>query len=680
MTIERAREALREHWGYPGFRPGQEAAIEAVLSGRDTLTVMPTGGGKSLCYQVPALLLPGVTLVVSPLISLMKDQVGALRRAGVPAAAVNSTLPYAEQAENLEAAERGTVKLLYIAPERFESESFQARLGRLRVSLMAVDEAHCVSEWGHDFRPSYLRLGDARRAVGNPPLAALTATATPEVRKDIVQQLGLRDPATRVSGFDRRNLTLRVLAARNDSEKDRLLLKLLREANGPAIVYAATRKNVDALTSLLNGARLPAVGYHAGLGDGERRSVQEAFMGGQVPTVVATNAFGMGIDKPDVRLVVHYNMPGQLEAYYQEAGRAGRDGEESACVLLHAYADRFTHVFFAEQAYPPGEGIRELMGALRRAADASGRVARPLAELVRPIATLKGDRQAEAAVRVLADHGLVRQVSQGGTGSFRVRLISTPARITRELDEGDRPDELHLLRAVWRAAGGDALQRGAEVEWGAVAPGSGGRARATRLLETLQDEGFLEWSPFNDEGLWVLDAVTPLGKLPVDWRALDARRERQLAKLRDVERYAYETRCRRGYILRYFGDPEAMDACGACDRCLGLDGSPADAKRERKAEPRSRGGGGRRERGRRSEPEPLAGDAKAVFERLRGLRAKIAREDEVPAFVVFSDRTLREIARARPADAAALLDVPGVGPAKLEKYGDAFLREVQEPG
>jgi ATP-dependent DNA helicase RecQ len=238
--------------------------------------------------------------------------------------------------ERLNGAEQGRYKLLYVAPERFDSDAFQHRLATLDVSLLAIDEAHCVSEWGHDFRPSYLRLGRVRKLLRNPPIAALTATATEEVRRDIVRQLGLRNPAVLVTGFDRRNLIWHVLKAKNDSEKDRMLLKLLRGREGSSIVYASTRKNVDALTSLLNGSGVPCVGYHAGLLDRDRKRIQDRFMSGDSRVVVATNAFGMGIDKSDVRIVVHYNMPGNLEAYYQEAGRAGRDGGPSDCVLLHA--------------------------------------------------------------------------------------------------------------------------------------------------------------------------------------------------------------------------------------------------------------------------------------------------------------------------------------------------------
>jgi len=351
-NLETARAALHEHFGYPAFRPGQEAAVESVLGGRDTLVVLPTGGGKSLCYQVPALILPKLTVVISPLISLMKDQVDALESRGLPATFVNSTLTSSQVADRLSRAMRGDVKMLYVAPERFDFGTTAERLRDAGVSLLAVDEAHCISEWGHDFRPSYLRIASVREKLGWPPTVALTATATPHVRTDIVTQLKLDSPTTIITGFDRKNLSYHVLPTKTDQDKDDALVHLLKANDGLAVVYASTRKAVERIAALLDRSRIPAAAYHAGLDDAKRHAVQESFMTEKVRAIVATNAFGMGIDKPNVRLVLHYAMPGTLEAYYQEAGRAGRDGDRATCYLLHAFPDRFTHEFFIKGAYP----------------------------------------------------------------------------------------------------------------------------------------------------------------------------------------------------------------------------------------------------------------------------------------------------------------------------------------
>src|SRR3954471_12459370 len=350
-TLDAAREILQRYFGYADFRPAQVAVIESVLAGRDTLAVLPTGGGKSLCYQVPALARPGLTVVISPLISLMKDQVDRLMSRGVAAAFVNSTLALADARGHMQRVASGDLKLLYLAPERFEVPDLRRALHG-RISLLAVDEAHCISEWGHDFRPSFRRIADVAEAVGRPQTIALTATATPSVRSDIARQLRLRTPRVIVQGFDRANLHYAVTRCRNDGEKELALLAVLKGHARPAIVYASTRNTVQRLARYLTRAGVRALPYHAGLDDDHRRDVQDTFMTGAIDTIVATNAFGMGIDKPDVRLVVHYAMPGTLEAYYQEAGRAGRDGSPARCVLLHAHKDRFTHEWFINSTYP----------------------------------------------------------------------------------------------------------------------------------------------------------------------------------------------------------------------------------------------------------------------------------------------------------------------------------------
>jgi ATP-dependent DNA helicase RecQ len=610
----------------------------------------------------------------------MKDQVDALAAAGLPATFINSSLGAGEMEARLRDAEAGRLKLLYVAPERFDAEGFRRRLASLRVSLLAVDEAHCVSEWGHDFRPSYLRLGEVRRLVGNPPIAALTATATEEVRRDIVRQLRLADARVLVTGFDRRNLVWHVLRAKNDSEKDRLLLKLLKGREGSAIVYAATRKNVDALTALLFSLGVTAVGYHAGLAPGERKRIQERFMSGEARVVVATNAFGMGIDKPDVRIVVHYNMPGNLEAYYQEAGRAGRDGGPSDCVLLHAYPDRFTHEFFIDQANPPREAVLAMLDTLRRGADATGLCAISAAALGRTLPEVKGDAMAASAVRVLEQFGVVRQVTGRGE-SARLRLVATPRRIAAEL--AGRDAELHLLRAVWKRGGGEAAYRGAVVPWRELARAAGDRGQAMRLLEVLQAEGFLEWDAGNAEGTWVLDRETPPQRLPVDWRALDEKKRRDLRKLQQMQNYAYTDACRRGFVLRYFGDPAAMEACGACDNCLAEGDRLADRlghlgeplRPERVRAPR--------ERARAAAPFPASPRTPAqdaLRERLRALRRELAAKHGVLPFQVFSDAVLDALVDARPATPEAALRIRGVGPTVLERYGAPLLELLREHG
>jgi len=356
ITGDWTREAmtrLRTHFGHAAFRRGQEEIVAAVVGGRDVLAVMPTGSGKSLGYQLPAVMLPGTTLVVSPLISLIKDQVDELNRRGIRSAALHSLMSADLRRDVLRAARAGALRLLYVAPERFASDQFVQLLGELRVARFVVDEAHCVSEWGHDFRPDYRRLRAAAarcrasdRAHGRPPIAAFTATATPEVRDDIVALLGLQAPQVLVAGFDRPNIYLRVERVDDEDGKNDLLPGLVRGRR--ALVYAATRKTVEAAAKWLEASGVQAAAYHAGLDDGERTRVQDAFARGSLPVVCATNAFGMGIDRPDVDAVVHYAIPGSVEAYYQEIGRAGRDGRSATATLLWDYGDVATRQFLID--------------------------------------------------------------------------------------------------------------------------------------------------------------------------------------------------------------------------------------------------------------------------------------------------------------------------------------------
>ncbi len=359
-----ALTSLRQHFGFTDFRAGQEEVIRAILDGRDAVVVMPTGSGKSLCYQLPAMMHGGATLVVSPLIALMKDQVDALRERGLPATFINSSIETGEQRARIEALRRGQFKLIYVAPERFRSPRFVEALQSIRVALFAVDEAHCISTWGHDFRPDYLRLKSVIERLGGPQTVALTATATPYVRTDIVQQLGLRKPQTFVSGFDRPNLRINVSQTKNEQQKIARITAWAKAHDGSGIIYAATRKAVEQVAEELRWHGLHVTAYHAGMRDSARLQAQNDFMAGRAQMIVATNAFGMGIDKPDIRFVAHYQMPGSIEAYYQEIGRAGRDGSPSLCLLLFNYADKNTHEFFIEGNYPKAEIIQNVYDEL----------------------------------------------------------------------------------------------------------------------------------------------------------------------------------------------------------------------------------------------------------------------------------------------------------------------------
>ncbi len=364
---ENLESGLFDLFGHPEFRGGQREIMETIVSGEDTLVVMPTGAGKSLCYQLPACVTPGITLVVSPLIALMKDQVDALTARGLPATYINSSLGLAEQRDRLEGMARGAYKLVYVAPERFSNNAFVRAVRDMPISLFAVDEAHCISQWGHDFRPDYRRLGEARQVLGEPTTVALTATATPVVQRDILHGLGLDRAEVYVRGFERPNLFFEVAHTRGNDEKEQRIQALVERHEGESIViYCATRRQVEDVRKALRSMKIDVGMYHGGMTDAQRESAQNGWMGRDFDVLVATNAFGMGVDKADVRAVIHYNIPGSLEAYYQEAGRAGRDGGDANCLLLFNYADRGIHEFFTENSFPSRAGFTEVWEQVRR--------------------------------------------------------------------------------------------------------------------------------------------------------------------------------------------------------------------------------------------------------------------------------------------------------------------------
>ena len=548
--IDAYRQRLRDLFGYPDFRSGQ-ADVLMCLADSDVLGVMPTGAGKSLCYVLPGLAV-GRTLVVSPLIALMQDQVGSLQAAGVAATFINSTLSREEQNRRYRDFIEGRVALLYVAPERFANARFVAGLRAAGVHLLVIDEAHCISEWGHDFRPDYLVLGTVRARLGSPRTLALTATADPVVRRDILVRLGISGRAAEVvTSFDRPNLRFQVVAVPGESERIDWIIRYARDRRGQAgIVYARTRRNVEQTAAALAAAGVRAVAYHAGMASADRAHAQRRFITGQVPVLVATNAFGMGIDKPDVRYVIHTHIPGRLESYYQEGGRGGRDGEPAECTLLYARRDASLQRRFIEQAHPDAEGLRRIWRRLVEAQRFAG--ARPL---------MPGDL------------------------------------------DGMEQDGLATALGALRAAG-------------------------------LVEPGVLR--------LRSLDLDTPLDAGPIE-----ERRRYAESRLAQMIEYAETSGCRRALILRYFGE-QPPERCGNCDNCAGTAAATAAAY-----------------------PEEL-------FTALLDLRSTLAEQSGRPPYMVFEERTAREVATYRPATDEELLATWGMGQTRMRWFGDRVLSLMRE--
>jgi ATP-dependent DNA helicase RecQ len=563
MSIEEALVALQRHFGFEDFREGQREVIAAILAGHDTVVVMPTGGGKSLCYQLPGLMKAGATIVVSPLIALMKDQVDALHARGLPATFINSSLTFEEQKARIGGVRRGEYKLVYVAPERFRSAHFVETLRSIDISLFAIDEAHCISQWGHDFRPDYLRLKQSIEEIGRPQIAALTATATPHVRSDIIEQLALRDPQAFVSGFDRPNLTINVVHTQKEREKIAHIKQLAASyAGGSGIIYTSTRKAVEQVTARLRQADLNIVAYHAGMDEQGRTRAQEDFMTGRVQMIVATNAFGMGIDKPDIRFVAHYQMPGSIEAYYQEIGRAGRDGLASTCTLFFNYADKRTQDYFIEGSYPPPETIARVYEAL--VATNQKRIELSVSE----IATRAGIRNEMAVQSSLIILEKAGHIERGASGENRalIRLLMKP----HEARENVGAKDTKARQALFGLLGGYDLNERAEIEVdvGEFASTIALDAAAVkRALSSLTASGVISYTPARrTRGLMMLDE-RPVSNLRIRPHEIARRAALEQRKLREMISFCYADRCYRAFILDYFGDRKHAANCGTCGNC-----------------------------------------------------------------------------------------------------------------
>lgn len=560
---------LKKFWGFDEFRPGQDEVVRSVLRGDETVVLFPTGGGKSLCYQVPATVLPGLTLVISPLVALMQDQVDQLNQRGIRSTFINSTISQFEVEQRLVNARNGMYTLLYCAPERLETRLFQSEAPNLNIQLVAVDEAHCISEWGHDFRPPYRRIREnIEETVGSTRWMALTATATPEVRDDIIKIMGFHQPNIISKGFERINLKWWVDVTEQKHER---ILQMVRKAPGSGLIYAGTRRSCNDLAQALRKAGYKSEAYHAGLTSDERKRIQQEWIDNTLPIVVATNAFGMGIDKPDCRYVIHFDMSYSLEAYYQEAGRAGRDGAESYPTLLVKESDLKLAKKRVNDSYPDYQILMVVYGGVCDSLNLALGSEHPAAEPVKLEDVSKRCGLAvniiRSALRILNQLG-VMEVNELMHPSVGVEFTRNKESLLGQMEKYENEAKKEFLDKLLRTFAPESLKEMHFIEADTVIAQMGiNRNVLVKGLNVLQNEGILLFKELvNDPMIRVCNTRTP--KLGIGREEAERLREIQLGKLEHMIGYAKTKGCRSKYIRMYFGEENVPDKCGFCDRCL----------------------------------------------------------------------------------------------------------------
>jgi len=693
-------QLLEEHFGFREFLEGQEHIIENILDGQDTLVIMPTGGGKSLCYQFPALALEGITVVVSPLIALMKDQVDALAAKKIPATFINSSLGQSEIDARTAGMQRGDYRLVYIAPERFKSEKFTRALAPLSIALFAVDEAHCISQWGHDFRPDYIRLKWALKELGQPQVVALTATATPEVRADIVEQLALgkfgrQEPQVFVTGFARHNLTLAVANVKGKAAKFQRIIDTVRQYK-TGIVYCATRKNVEKVAAELG---MPCIAYHGAMTSEQRNKAQTKFMNGSCDVAVATNAFGMGIDRSDLRFVIHFDIPGSVEAYYQEAGRAGRDGEPSRCEMLFNYADVRTQEFFIEGANPTREIITGLYHSLLRLCK-RGPITMSIDDITEQLPGVKNGMAVGSALFQLERAGFIARDYESGKRTYTTGLVE-PVKAFDELQidferlDAKRQRDLGKLHKIIAYADHHGCRHNFILGYFGDTEAS---PHCTVCDNCVTQTGkTAPRLPTDEETVSIQKTLSCVARVNGRFgrariaQTLVGSRSKEVvdARLDQLSTYGLLAREGSDYVWALL-DSLIRAGCIAVggDRFPTL--SITDLGREvmlkQKTIPLTMPAIEAHVPSRKSERKKPAGTASAipadyntaVFEALKKWRRETSTRMGVPAYVVFPDKTLQELARLLPEAPADLLNVRGIGPAKAQRFGEEALAVIAD--